>query len=787
MMRFSAAILLVVATTARSAPHVESVRIGLPALAGALETRSRPGFWTPVHITLNSGPEGFAAGAYRIAVHSTDAEDVPYRTIVSLPGMAAGENHRVTQAYAVPGAEGVRFRVALETSNGEIIQTLADLQSDPGLQGPITPNQMLILGLGAGLRSPEQMGEKVDAGESKEPEPSQKQRRFALVASVADMPDQWIGYDAVDVVVLATATEEFLAQLIDDRAAPQRMALLEWVRRGGQLVIAVGRNHKQASRLLEKIPFLELEIRAPARVKALTSFSAQWCPGTGPRVPLQNVNLAQIRPGSNTHVLVSEAGRPVLVQASCGLGRVVLVGFDLDSPPFTVWEGQVDFWRKLQSELLSTPQQQGANAPRSPGVDAKEIGGEIKRGLETFAQVPVVSFGWVALLLLFYIVLVGPLDYLILKKVFKRLELTWLTFPVTVVLASAAAYLTAYGLKGQELRINKIDVVEIDLQQPRQVYGRSWFSLFRPRAQSLTVGLTPAPTWAAEPSEDAPGPVLTMLETLDRGMRTGSQGLYPKAYEYAEKATGLRGVPVAQWATRSFAVSWRGPVQPNAPGIDPREIGDAGKVFALQKARPPGEGLVGRLTNRLPVELQQITLFYREKWYDLGTLAPGESRRVESLFGQGAKVKPHDLKQWFADPVLSPGDGVAPNGRRLKADLFAGQSSHGLIRPLFFLRASESFAWLNSGLRPFDQSWRLRVQPEVPIPINQRFRDEAILVARTPMLSNKADDVSNHGASPTRLWLGQLPADGSERPAIDGYLTQETYIRVYIPVVPAAR
>ena len=34
-----------------------------------------------------------------------------------------------------------------------------------------------------------------------------------------------------------------------------------------------------------------------------------------------------------------KADRQVMVQGPCGLGRVVLVAFDLDTPPFTGWAG----------------------------------------------------------------------------------------------------------------------------------------------------------------------------------------------------------------------------------------------------------------------------------------------------------------------------------------------------------------------------------------------------------------------------------------------------------------
>ena len=56
-------------------------------------------------------------------------------------------------------------------------------------------------------------------------------------------------------------------------------------------------------------------------------------------------DLQRLRPhtGAGVHVLVSETSGPHMVQWSCGLGRVVLVGFDLDMAPFHTLYGQEGF------------------------------------------------------------------------------------------------------------------------------------------------------------------------------------------------------------------------------------------------------------------------------------------------------------------------------------------------------------------------------------------------------------------------------------------------------------
>src|SRR6185369_2135611 len=78
----------------------------------------------------------------------------------------------------------------------------------------------------------------------------------------------------------------------------------------------------------------------------------------------------------------------------------------------------------------------------------------------------------------------------------------------------------------------------------------------------------------------------------------------------------------------------------------------------------------------------------------------------------------------------------------------------------------------NSGLREFDQSWRLGARQQFPNDGTTRYRDEAILVARAPLLTGPASWVNDHAGTGGRLWLGKLPSDGGSPPALSGVITQ---------------
>jgi hypothetical protein len=743
-----------------------------------------------VAVTLTSGSSGHTRDQYRLRIETTDIEELNYQYTVPVPARAAGVRFTV-QGYIVPGGDGVNFGVRLETASGQVLQSLTKINRDASREEVVTNEEVLILTAGSTLSALRRSAEKFNKPPEKAKEgPVYGRRQFVSLDDASQLPDRWFGYDAVDVFVLTSGNRDLITQLEQDSDDSRRTALLTWVRRGGQLVLSVGRNQQDVARLLKKLPLINVEITGTRKIERLPTVSQWSTPEL--RDVLAQVETATVVPGQGTTVLLTEDRQPLIMQASCGLGRVVLVACDVDAPPFTTWNGRQDFWTKMQEQVAPyvaprldrqiKPQQRGA--PGMPGMQVDDLGtdsrvdlrGALKRNLEQFEDVPTISFGWVALFILFYIVLVGPLDYFVLKKLFKKLELTWITFPLTVIVVSVVAYVVAFRIKGDQVRINKIDLVEIDLHQPRQVYGQSIFTLFSPRVQSYTIGIEPdASNWTDVAPEGAIPPLETLLEGGDRPVGPRTQSLFPRPYEYAPDAAGLLRVPVAVWSTRSFRANWQAPVREKAPPIQ-----IATPDGALR--RRPDDSLVGKLVNNLPFELRDVSLFYRQHLYTIKSLAPnGGTEEIEKLFMANAEGQKRELTPWFSDDTLAPGRPLSPSGRAINSAFARNRQDYLLLKPTLFFRESSKENTSNAGLRLLDQSWRLKPQEELPTR-RQHNRDEVILVARAAMLVDEAEVVTSNPISPTRLWLGKLPASGEERPPVPGFITQETYVRVYIPV-----
>ena len=768
---------------------IKSIRPGLPR--GGDAHRVRIGVWNPVYVTLEAGEDDIGNGEYTLVNETSDGDTQSVFT-VGVPAIPQ-ETVRKVLTYYRPGDRGARVSVTLRKRSGATVESAA---IEPRFGEILEPGEVLYLGVGTplgGLRKalmkPKQLGE------DDEQEANRADHELAVLDRPEELPNRWFGYQAADVIFLSTSNSKFVQGLRQND--PGLQALADWLRRGGRLVLSVGRNFQEVRELLPRLGLRDFTLEKSERVTNLGRV-ATWAGAGGDSWPgedgLDAIRLG-LTGGAFSLVEAEKDGRwPVMAMATVGMGCVLLAGFDLDAPAVQRWAGERGFWERIRTEMGPRVVQGGQQDRRMRGgLDtAGEIGTSLQRGLENFEEVPVISFGWVAFFILIYIIIVGPLDYWFLKKVVKRLELTWVTFPLVVLVVSVAAYFTAYKLKGNHMRINKVDVVDIDLRSG-EVQGTTWLALFSPNVKAYTVGFAPAPDWCGGGKEDDDyGTLAGTINTPDNSMggvdRPSSQSLFRRPYSYAPDAVALRGVPVPVWASRSFTGTWRAETQP-------------GRMIEVVTPFGPsadGERLNGTLRSNLPVELTDVMLLYRGGAYGPRKLAPGETLNIggndaptfRGLVGQTSTrdwlakayprvVTPKSENQSTPRRKTKPVPPGNPFGERPDQIHEDDQHAGGVMRLLLFHQAADQKTDRNnSGLRLLDQGWRVRgFGPD------RRFPNEAILIGRASQAPATAETVTLSGVSPTRLWLGTLPGEGDREP-VPGFLGQDTYVRIYIPVSP---
>ena len=694
-------------------------------------------------------------------------------TVLHTP-LEAGATRVIT--YLRPAAAG-ETTLTIQDSTGAAMSAPVRVRE----LRPKDPLTYVVLGIGSRFPNFDLPKAATGAGAAEEESTTGPLRggRIALTAidSVDQLPDRWIGYDSVDVAVLSTSSAEFTRAFVANRE--KREALQEWALRGGRLVIAVGAN----ANLVKPLEGSDLFPASVAGVQNVATQPLYWAAReTGQSTSLFGnlgvkggtfpVARFAAQAGHAPRIVVPPASRPaelkdaVAIQFAVGLGRVTLLGFDLDRAPFTDFPRQAEFWDWALREGGASRASVGSEGkPRTEGSgptdEEDEVAVALRTHADTFEAIPVVSFGSVAFLIVLYILIIGPIEYWFLKRILGRLELTWITFPIIVVTVCVAAAMSASAMKGSELRANKIDVVDVtagfdDAGRPSgRVSGTTMFTLFSPKIEVYSPRVFQAAGW----TKDAR--IETAMSWVG-GPRSGRAGLLQRKYGYAADATGLDDVPVQVWSTKSFSANWSGPIDPAAPVVESRLVHPVGDPSRA----------IGTFMNRMPFPaVSDCVAFYAGQAYPIGTILKDQEVRLVLDRGQPASQWLQERGQ-LAD-LLSRGQAAGTATASARTDeakpVSTAPATHLPLWGVLFheasLRNEEGVIPRNASLRRLDQSWRLA--PD--------FRDQVIVVGRVLPPNGTIADRFDGEDSPTRLLL----KDGKSLP---GQARQETYVRLFLKV-----
>src|SRR5205814_1230231 len=160
---------------------------------------------------------------------------------------------------------------------------------------------------------------------------------------------------------------------------------------------------------------------------------------------------AVVRDGS---VLIGTKEEPLAIRAARGRGDVTVLLFSPELEPFRSWKNRNWFWAKLGEAPLEWLA--GANSNPSGSMPLDGVFG----AMVDSKQIRKLPVGWLLLLLVVYLVVIGPLDQYWLKRIGKQM-LTWITFPAYVAIFSALIYFIGYKLRAGETEWNELHFVDV--------------------------------------------------------------------------------------------------------------------------------------------------------------------------------------------------------------------------------------------------------------------------------------------------------------------------------------
>jgi hypothetical protein len=266
----------------------------------------------------------------------------------------------------------------------------------------------------------------------------------------------------------------FLHDLDSAALSPaQRDALGLWVSLGGQLVVSGGvGGQKAADGLADLLP---VQVGGSLAEGDLTPLAELAGAGALPN-PVAPLSSAQPRPQAEQ----LPPGTGLLYRWRYGSGLATFSAFD-----FAIlrgWTGEGALWgRLLERQAVLTPGY-GARLSQTSLLE---------RGVLRLPSLNLPSTGVVMVFLLAYVLMIGPINYLVLRRM-RRLEWAWLSIPLVVLMFAGGLYVVGVGLRGGQSQINQAAIVQGAEGQSR-AFATGFVGLFSPRRAAYTLGF-PAQT-----------------------------------------------------------------------------------------------------------------------------------------------------------------------------------------------------------------------------------------------------------------------------------------------------
>lgn len=375
--------------------------------------RYEVGGWMGLAVTLvNDGEptEGYVTAQTEIGA---------VRRFVEMPAGA----RKVIMLYVQPEAFQRRVDVAYEEPNGTVTATVEVSvleQSD---------DQVAVVGDGTGTLRPQLIG----TGEFTGPEP--------IALAPADIPERPEPLAGLSALVWAGDSASL--------SEAQRRALERWVSDGGQLVILGGPDWQARTAAFAEI----LPLDAIAATDGVSQAPlGDWSGEDAPALETATVSTGSLRDDARALVSTDE-GEILASMRPLGAGRVILIGTDLATQEYRGWAGSPRLWGRLLPTNGIFEQFSGGGFPIGQQVDAAMSG-----ALSTLPTLEVPPAELLLVIIVGYILLIGPVSYMVLRRLDRR-ELAWVTAPLLIVLFSACSFGVGRTLKGGDVVINQITLV----------------------------------------------------------------------------------------------------------------------------------------------------------------------------------------------------------------------------------------------------------------------------------------------------------------------------------------
>ena len=571
------------------------------------------GSWTPVFVRSE---QDLSPTSFSMTVSDSDGTPVTY----------TGPLNKIGQHYqflARIGRTKQKISVHLHNESGESVLVVDNIQqtSDnyPEILKSTSPQILTI-------ESNDQIKNAILATTGR----SADEDQFVTSINQAEwLPASGLALQGINKMIIS-GTDAALVKSIKEQ---QWQAIDFWVKNGGSLVFCVGKNSEELFENKNGIArFLPGEfsgvgkMNSSSRIEFYVKSNDQLIGRNDQPIPVAAIT-------NPTGVIeLQQENLPLVVRKAHGFGQIVFSAVDIDLAPISDWPGQKNFLVKLlnQGENLNQSSGNESRRGRVSHFGYEDLVGQMLVPLEQFSKVKFVSFTWIAALIILYILCIGPGDFFLLKKLFKRMEMTWLTFTLMTLGFCGLAYAIAHFTRPTKTQVNQIEIVDIDAETGF-ARGNMWTNLFSPLSGESDVDTKQQNLLNVDTSNSCvcwhglPGDSLggmrsnTTTNFLTKPYRCD----FPNPTEQGRAGDSqsinskLVGMPLQVSSTKTLLTQWTANSEIN--------------VRSRLRLVPQIGRLQGQIANPFEVELRNCRVLFENWAYEMDQpLGPGESIDIEA-------------------------------------------------------------------------------------------------------------------------------------------------------------
>ena len=338
MCRLIALFFILSVSSAFSAIEFESVELGF----GKIYKRDR---WAPLQVVVTSRNEDFK-GEINVEVRNIFSDELIQTYVTPLSLTRTDRQRRVIHVFL----PGVSSQLSIKLVN-HAEQTRISQELTPELPKSLIDLVILALTPSRDLLS---------RWEGKQIDGKEKGHAFVAYTDFKELPADWKGYDSVDFFVIRGVS------LVERRISKrQQQALLDWIQRGGTLLVSGGVDLRQlrGSFLETFLPVKLGDLRRATRIpESMQRFGF---------VADSPFDLIEFKSKPGTIPLAGDEDQIYIAKRFLGGGQIISLGFDYNAPPFSDSPGAETFWKWMLGTEARTPRHAEARYEADRRHDAK--------------------------------------------------------------------------------------------------------------------------------------------------------------------------------------------------------------------------------------------------------------------------------------------------------------------------------------------------------------------------------------------------------------------------------